>query len=65
MELAKFSELHKHHLESDHVTEAGLSFVEGHPKLEFLKVEGKSISKDVRDRLRKRLPNCMIEPDDT
>lgn len=63
-ELRKLSKLENLTLESDGISEAGLSFVDDLSQLKHLDIRGKLISKQVRQRLRERLPNCEIRPID-
>jgi prepilin-type processing-associated H-X9-DG protein len=62
--LAKLSHLRRLVLDSDRITDTGLSFVEQLPHLEELSVRGKQISAETRKRLRDKFPNCDVRPRD-
>ena len=59
--LQKLKELRELRLDSDFMTEAGLSFLDQLPQLKLLTVRGKLVTNEVRQRLERRLPNCEVK----
>lgn len=64
-QLQKLSELQSLEVDSDRMTETGLSFVDHLSKLRVLKVGGKQITKEIRQRLQARLTECEVRPSRT